>query len=90
MTFYGVINVVVEFGMVSEDIKEEVIDNIAEFLDIENVENTEASFKEENDFSWMFIDNLKSVLEKLKADNKIEEAKIHIWDLEEPNETICI
>ena len=90
MGFYGVINVLVRFGKVSENTKQEVINNIMEFLDLEYLEDEEVSFREENNFNWLFVDDLKSVLEELKANNKIVEAKIYVWYLEEPDETINI
>ena len=91
MGFYGIINIEINFplGMYKDEM-DKVIQNISEFVSLDSVDRYTAIFSEESNFSYGTIDDLKSILEELKADNKIEDASINIWYLDEPDETIYI
>ena len=91
MGFYGIISMDVELkNCLSEQEKKEIINTLSEFVNFNNDYDNELYFSEESNFSYGITDDLKSILEKLKANNKIEDATINIWYLEEPDETIYV
>jgi|GEM_PF-4592491 len=91
MGFYGIISMDVELkNCLKEQEKKEIINTLSEFVNFNNDYDNELYFSEESNFSYGITDDLKSILEKLKANNKIEDATINIWYLEEPDETIYV
>ena len=91
MGFYGIISMDVKLkNGLNEQEKKEIINTLSEFVNFNNDYDNELYFSEESNFSYGITDDLKSILEKLKANNKIEDATINIWYLEEPDETIYV
>ena len=91
MGFYGIISMDVELkNCLKEQEKKEIINTLSEFVNFNNDYDNELYFSEESNFSYGITDDLKSILEKLKANNKIEDATMNIWYLEEPDETIYV
>jgi len=91
MGFYGIISMDVGLKKgLKEQEKKEIINTLSEFVNFNNDYDNELYFSEESNFSYGITDDLKSILEKLKANNKIEDATMNIWYLEEPDETIYV
>jgi len=91
MGFYGMIEIEINFPLgINEDEKEKTIQNISEFVSLDSVGESSATFCKESYFCYGTTDDLKRILEELKADNKIKEGRIYMWYLEEPDETIYI
>ena len=91
MCFYGIISMDVGLKKgLKEQEKKEIINTLSEFVNFNNDYDNELYFSEESNFSYGITDDLKSILEKLKANNKIEDATMNIWYLEEPDETIYV
>jgi len=91
MSFYGIISVDVEFKKgIGDDGRQQVVDTLSEFLSLQFVDYVSATFRDEENFTFGTIEELKGVLQELKDNNKIEHASIYIWNLDEPDDEIYI